>query len=137
MLFASIIVAVDPVAVLAIFQEVGVNSVLYFLVFGESLLNDAVTLVLYNTVEGINCLLEEGRDTTALTYVTAVFKFFATSLGGVVIGIVYGTITSLLTKYTLETRVIEPLVLFSMAYMSYASSELFQFSGIVGFVLPY
>jgi len=60
--------------------------------------------VLYNTVEGINCLLEEGRDTTALTYVTAVFKFFATSLGGVVIGIVYGTITSLLTKYTLETR---------------------------------
>ncbi|PIO61692.1 hypothetical protein TELCIR_16776, partial [Teladorsagia circumcincta] len=36
--------------VLAIFQEVGVNKMLYFMVFGESLLNDAVTIVCYNLV---------------------------------------------------------------------------------------
>ena len=35
LLFASLISAVDPVAVLSIFQEVGINPDLYFLVFGH------------------------------------------------------------------------------------------------------
>ncbi|XP_053403681.1 sodium/hydrogen exchanger 3-like isoform X2 [Mercenaria mercenaria] len=39
LLFAALIVSTDPVTVLAVFQEVGVNDMLYFLVFGESLLN--------------------------------------------------------------------------------------------------
>jgi len=37
--FSALISAVDPVAVLAIFQEVGVNEDLYYLLFGESLFN--------------------------------------------------------------------------------------------------
>jgi NhaP-type Na+/H+ or K+/H+ antiporter len=39
LVFASIISAVDPVPVLGILHEAGVNKQLYFLIFGESLLN--------------------------------------------------------------------------------------------------
>ena len=44
-LFVSVIVTV-----LAVFQHLHVDSTLYALVFGESVLNDAVSIVLYKLV---------------------------------------------------------------------------------------
>ena len=57
LLFGSLISATDPVTVLAIFHDLHVDHDLYSLVFGESVMNDAVALVLFRSERGINRLL--------------------------------------------------------------------------------
>lgn len=83
-LFSSLISAVDPVAVLAVFEEIHVNEILYIVVFGESLLNDAVTVVLYHMSEKYSEIGVENLDVTHV--VKGATKFFVVALGGTLIG---------------------------------------------------
>jgi len=53
MAFGSLISATDPVAVLAIFKEMDADVTLHALIFGESIFNDAISIVLYDTVKEI------------------------------------------------------------------------------------
>lgn len=130
LVFSAIIVAVDPVAVLAIFQEVGVNNTLYFLVFGESLFNDGVTVVLYNMMKTLNVM----EEITADQVILGVLQFFVVSMGGLVIGILFGALTAIVTKYTEHCRVVEPLAVFVLAYISYLMAEMVHFSGIISII---
>ena len=77
----ALISATDPVATLSIFSDMDVPPVLYNLVFGESVLNDATAIVLFRT-------LEEFYD-TPLSWATAplvLWRFFIIATGSISIG---------------------------------------------------
>ncbi|XP_045873217.1 sodium/hydrogen exchanger 1 [Meles meles] len=130
LLFGSIISAVDPVAVLAVFEEIHINELLHILVFGESLLNDAVTVVLYHLFEEFANYDRVGIVDIVLGFLS----FFVVSLGGVFVGVVYGVIAAFTSRFTAHIRVIEPLFVFLYSYMAYLSAELFHLSGIMALI---
>ncbi|WAR28438.1 NHEB-like protein [Mya arenaria] len=63
-----------------------------------------------------------------------VVQFFVVSLGGLGIGIILGMLTAVLTKYTEHCRVVEPLAVFVLAYISYLAAEMFHLSGIISII---
>ncbi|KAI5695259.1 hypothetical protein M8J75_013374 [Diaphorina citri] len=129
MLFAALISAVDPVAVLAVFEEIHVNEILYIVVFGESLLNDAVTVVLYHMFEAYT---EMGHNNVLyVDLLSGLASFFVVAVGGTVIGVIWGFLTGFVTRFTNEVRVIEPIFIFVMAYLAYLTAEIFHMSGIL------
>ncbi|XP_040909523.1 Na(+)/H(+) exchanger beta-like [Toxotes jaculatrix] len=130
LLFGSIISAVDPVAVLAMFEEIHINELLHILVFGESLLNDAVTVVLYHLFEEFSHV----GTVTVSHALLGVVSFFVVSLGGVMVGAMYGILGAFTSRFTSHTRVIEPLFVFLYSYMAYLSAEVFHLSGIMSLI---
>uniref|UniRef100_A0A667X0H2 Sodium/hydrogen exchanger n=1 Tax=Myripristis murdjan TaxID=586833 RepID=A0A667X0H2_9TELE len=130
LLFGAIISAVDPVAVLAMFEEIHINELLHILVFGESLLNDAVTVVLYHLFEEFAHI---GTVTVADAFL-GVVCFFVVSLGGILVGAIYGILGAFTSRFTSHTRVIEPLFVFLYSYMAYLSAEVFHLSGIMSLI---
>ena len=84
LLFGALISAVDPVATLSIMgtPELNCDSLLYALVFGESVLNDAVAIVLFRTFQDF-----EGDTVGAGDAVAILANFVAVSLGSVISGV--------------------------------------------------
>ena len=127
-LFSALISAVDPVAVLAVFEEIHVNEILYIIVFGESLLNDAVTVVLYNMFDSY---IEMGQENIGCTdMLSGVALFLVVALGGTFIGVFFGFLIGLVTRFTKSAIIIEPIFLFFGSYLAYLTAEIFHMSGI-------
>uniref|UniRef100_A0A8C6V499 Sodium/hydrogen exchanger n=1 Tax=Neogobius melanostomus TaxID=47308 RepID=A0A8C6V499_9GOBI len=129
LLFGALISAVDPVAVLAVFEEVHVNDTLFIIVFGESLVNDAVTVVLYKVY--ISFVQVGAANVQTADYFKGVASFLIVSIGGTLVGLVFAVILGFITRFTKKVRIIEPLFVFLLVYLAYLTAELFSLSAIL------
>jgi len=131
LIFGALISATDPVTVLAVFQDLGVNPDLFALVFGESVLNDAVAIVLYRT------LLDFSKKGVSLTSTTESVGFFLfVFLGSTVCGAGFAVAAAAFFRTAkgplLEKNNHTEMGLVMIApYCAYAAAEFLDLSGIV------
>jgi len=116
LLFGIIISATDPVAVVSLFKDLGVDKRLSIIVEGESLFNDGVAIVGYSILVGIVA----GWSTFSLGE-TAV-NFVVTVAGGVALGLALGFLFSELMKRT-DNPLINIALTFILAYGTYLLAE--------------
>jgi len=132
LLFGALISSVDPVATLAILgsNEVNCDPLLYSLVFGESVLNDAVAIVLFHVM---NSYASESKTFEARDVLIVLFRFCAVALVSVLIGILCGLVCSLIFKSSHLSRfhAYEIQMLFFFSFGSFALAELAHMSGVV------
>lgn len=121
--------ATDPVTILAIFNTYKVDPKLYTVIFGESILNDAIAIVLFDTARKYN---DPGvGKLTPLSFFESIGVFLMVFFGSLVIGLLIGLATSLLLKFTHIRRdpKIESCIIILIAYASYFFSNAIHMSG--------
>ncbi len=127
LLLGVIVSPTDPVSVLAIFREQGVQKKLSVLVEGESLFNDGTAVVIYLL------LLRVIDPNDHVSAGGAVATLFWMVIGGAGIGVVLGDVTNRLLG-RIDDHLIEVLISIVLAYGSYILAESLHSSGVIAVV---
>lgn len=124
--FGSLISAVDPVATVAIFHALDVDPVLNMLVFGESILNDAISIVLTTSV-----LESNNAATTSEAIILGLNRFCLMFFASAGIGVVFALISALLVKHVdlRKNPSLEFGLMLVFTYAPYVLAEGIQLSG--------
>ncbi|KAI0339149.1 sodium/hydrogen exchanger [Trametopsis cervina] len=128
LIFGSTLSATDPVTILAIFNQYKVDPKLYTIIFGESLLNDAVSIVMYETLSQFH-----GTE----IYISSLFHgigiFLLSFSVSMALGVVFGLAMSLILKHSSLAKYpgIESCLVALSAYTCYFFSNGLSMSGIV------
>lgn len=127
--FGSLISAVDPVATVAIFHALDVDPVLNMLVFGESILNDAIAIVLTTAVLDSN----DPLMSTGEAILSAINRFWLMFFASAGIGVLFALVSALLLKHVDLRK--NPSLEFGMmlvfTYAPYVLAEGIHLSGIM------
>uniref|UniRef100_H2Z3F2 Cation/H+ exchanger transmembrane domain-containing protein n=1 Tax=Ciona savignyi TaxID=51511 RepID=H2Z3F2_CIOSA len=129
--FGSLVSAVDPVATIAIFKALNVDPTLNMLVFGESILNDAVAIVLTNTFQALKADPKLATASSSTVFFMAVGDFLRMMFGSALLGVGIALISALisfLTHLFKKTPSLELGMMFIFAYVPYGLAESLKLS---------
>lgn len=120
--------ATDPVTILSIFNAYKVDPKLYTIIFGESLLNDAISIVMFET-----CQKFHGHQLKFSSFFEGIGLFLMTFTISTIIGILIGIFVALILKHSHIRRYpqIETSLVLLFAYEAYFFSNGAHMSGIV------
>jgi sodium/hydrogen exchanger-like protein 6/7 len=120
--------ATDPVTILAIFNSYKVDPKLYTIIFGESILNDAIAIVIFESAQKA----KEGSSTLGLLGLFwGIWIFLRDFFGSLIIGAGVGILAALGLKHTYVRRYpkIESCLVVLIAYATYFFSQAIHMSG--------
>lgn len=141
--FGALISSTDPVTTLAIFKEQNMVesglSYLYYTVLGESILNDAVAIVLF---DAFGELVSQGNPLTGQAVLHIALTFCVTFVGSLLIGVASGILTALLLKIArfgiggrdeehFHFNIPEIGVVLVLSYLPFLIADSLDLSGIV------
>ena len=128
LIFGCLISATDPVAVIALFKELGAPKRLTILMEGESLLNDATAIVMFQIILAVIATgILDGQ-----TISDGVVAFGGVFLGGLVVGIVGGLLIVQAIPLVGNQPLIHITLTLVMAYAAFIVAEHFlHASGIM------
>lgn len=126
--------ATDPVTILAIFNTYKVEPKLYTVIFGESILNDAIAIVLFETAQKYK---SPDMTLSILSLFEAIGIFFGVFFGSLFIGLLVGIGASLMLKFTYVRRFpkTESCLIILIAYATYFFSNAIHMSGKYAFYI--
>lgn len=130
LLFGALISATDPVAVIALFKEIGAPKRLITLIDGESLFNDATAIVLFTVIAvAVGMTGGHGGDASILG---GAISFTVVLLGGLVVGGVIGWIGTYIIQFDRGNFLFQIAISLIMAYLSFlVADHVFHFSGVM------
>ena len=131
LLFGSLISATDPVAVIALFKELGAPKQLAVLVEGESLFNDATAIVAFNIIFATIVAGEVGRNAIQ----QGAMAFLISFVGGIIVGAVFGYLMSLTLNLAQENSLVLSTITTITAYGAFLiAEEVFEVSPVMAVV---
>ena len=133
--FGALISSIDPIAVLSVLSNMGMarTDTIYVTIFGESLLNDGVAIVLFQTLVHF---LDENLVIDGDAIFAAAIHFLVVAIGSLLVGTASGMLSTV--YYYLfqgcQTPLVEVLMFCCWALIPYYVCDGIEWSGIVAAV---